>query len=855
MKRKKATLHTGKRGFTNGVDGTNGKKVAPAKSTRRPVFRQPKTELEQAIQRYIDLFDFAPIGYVTFDRVGRIEEINFAAIRLLRRSRRQLIGTTFAICVAKEETQLFLNHLRDCRSSDSPVVTELNLTRADGGKIPVLLSSTATLSLMKDGARLYQTAIFDLTERKAADAALREKDAELELIVTQTPFMLTRCSRDLRYRYVSRAYAMMLGRTPEEIAGKPIAEIMGKEALKAISPHIETVLKGHTVEYQTEVSIQGVGAPYLHCVYSPDRDAKGTVIGWFGSIVDITEQKRTEQVLAETALNERALSEFVQHQQEARTIREIYAAALDAILTALRCDRASILLFDAKDVMRFVDWRDLSARYRKEVEGHSPWKANVPDPQPVCIANVDSANLPRRLKSVIEAEGIHAVAFIPLIVEGKLIGKFMAYYNAPHDFTNKEIALALSIAYQLALGVNRKGADEALRESHQRLQATYERASIGISECSAEGKYIGANEEFSRMLGYTKDEILQRGIKDVTHKKDYPHEIKLYRQLVQGEIPFYRIEKRFVRKDGSIIWTEMLRSIVRDSEGAALYTIGAVRDVTQAKEAQAALQKSKELLEQRVRERTHDLLVANKELKSEIERRKGLEGEILSISDREQQRLGQELHDGLCQHLTAVAFMARSVALRLKNHRVIEVSDIEKIAELVNEAAADMRNLSRALHRSDVDAAKLVDALEDLADREIWKVPCRLEIKPSFHIEDDTAAAQLYRIAREAVINANKHAQARKIVVSLERSSKEMVLRVTDDGIGFSNRPQLKQGLGTHIMSYRAQLMGGRLEIDSPRRGGTRLSCYLPNKTLQSGKGEDALRLPAKITKALSVLI
>src|SRR5881398_1320487 len=234
-----------------------------------------------------------------------------------------------------------------------------------------------------------------------------------------------------------------------------------------------------------------------------------------------------------------------------------------------------------------------------------------------------------------------------------------------------------------------------------------------------------------------------------------------------------------------------------------------------------------EVLDHRVRERTAKLSAANKQLKNEIERRKGLEGEILAISDREQQRLGQELHDGICQHLTAVAFMARSVALRLKNHRVIEVSDIEKIAELVNDAATDTRNLSRALHRSDVDAAGLVNALQDLVDREIWKVPCRLEVKPSFHIEDDIAAAQLYRIAREAVINANNHAQAREIVIKLERSRERIVLRVIDDGIGFSNERKLKQGLGAHIMKYRARLIGGRLEIDSPKRGGTRVSCYL----------------------------
>src|SRR6266853_4031702 len=570
MKREKASLATGKRGLTNGADGTNGKKVAPAKSPRRPVFCQQKTELEQAMQRYIDLFDFAPIGYVTFDRVGRIEEINFAATRLLRRSRRQLIGTTFAICVAKKDTQLFLNHLRECRSSDSPVVSELNLTRAEGGKIPVLLSSTATLSLMKDGARLYQTAIFDLTERKRAE--------------------------------------------------------------------------------------------------------------------------------------------------------------------------------------------------------------------------------------------------------------------------------------------------KALRENQQRLQATYERALIGISEASPEGNYVGANEEFCRILGYTKDEILQSGIKDVTHKEDYSREINLYRQLIAGEIPFYRMEKRYVCKDGAIIWTELLRSIVRDSEGGPLYTIGAERDITQQKKAEAALQKSKDLLEQRVRERTRELHRTNKELENEIERRKGLEGEILAVSDREQQRLGQELHDGLCQHLTAVAFMARSVALRLKNHRVIDASDIEKIAQLVNDAATDTRDLSRALHRSDVASAGFITALEDLIDREIWKIPCRLEVRPSFHIEDSVAAAHLYRIAREAVINANKHAQAREIVIKLERSQQGMVLRVIDDGVGVSVESKLPRGLGFHIMNYRAQLMAGRLEIERPKKGGTCVSCYFPNSAYQSRKSDATKsnklpRLSGKLTKALVALI
>jgi signal transduction histidine kinase len=292
-------------------------------------------------------------------------------------------------------------------------------------------------------------------------------------------------------------------------------------------------------------------------------------------------------------------------------------------------------------------------------------------------------------------------------------------------------------------------------------------------------------------------------------------------------------------KDGSKVVVMSRWSLDRDERRKPMSILETNTDITARKKAEAALRRTKQLLEVRVRARTLELNRSNKKLEEEISRRKGLEGEILSVSDREQQRLGQELHDGLCQHLTAVAFMTRSIALRLRDHRVVDADDIEKVAELVNNAAVDTRNLSRALHRVDVDAAALVVALQDLVDREIWRTPCRLEMKPSFQINDDAAAAHLYRIAREAVINASKHAQARQIVVRLERVRKEMVLRVIDDGIGFPKDLKPQQGLGYHIMKYRAQLMGGRLEIDSPQTGGTRVSCYFPSHVPGSRKGSN----------------
>src|SRR5262249_11904206 len=110
------------------------------------------------------------------------------------------------------------------------------------------------------------------------------------------------------------------------------------------------------------------------------------------------------------------------------------------------------------------------------------------------------------------------------------------------------------------------------------------------------------------------------------------------------------------------------------------------------------------------------------------------------------------------------------------------------------------------------------------------RTPCRLEVKPSFRIDNDFAAGHLYRIAREAVINANKHAQARQIVVKLERSRNGMVLRVVDDGVGVPNERGLMRGLGLHIMRYRAELVGGCLEIEAPKRSGTQISFYFPNQ-------------------------
>jgi PAS domain S-box-containing protein len=1102
MKRTKGISDVRKRIPNDGVDGANAKKSMAVKSMPLRTFQRTKQELDQAIQRYIDLFEFAPIGYVTFDRVGRIEEINLEAVRLVDRTRRQLVGITFAVCVVKEDTQLFLRHLLECRSSDRPVVTELRLQRRNGEKIPVQLSSTATFGLMKDGARLYQTAIVDLTERKRfeekiqrseeryrtlfdlipvaiyvcdADGIIQEynrraaelwgcepgpngegprfcgsrkiyypdgrlmpheecpmarvlrgeklKAEDLEIIIERpdgerrhvipAPRIIKNVHGkitgainslfDITERKRAETAAMRLaavvqsshdaiaaktlngiitdwnqgaerifGYKPKEIIGKSVLTLIPKDRQDEEQEILRRIRHGESLDHYETVRRRKDGQLIdVSLTISPIKGPKGDIVGVSKIARDITIQKQTERRLTEQArlLNltndaiivrddqdrivywnhgaeemygfsaeealgkithqllqtahpedlgkirrnlerdnrwsgelvhtrkdgraitvfsrwtldrdargraasiletntdvtarkhaeqqQRALYQFSQLQYIATNVDEMHDAALDAILLAMDCHRASILLFDKENVTRFVAWRGLSERYRKAVEGHSPWKPDAKSPKPVCINDVDIADIPKPLKSTIRSESIRAAAFIPLVSSRKLIGKFMIYYDAPHVFTDEELKLATTIATQLAQAIEHKRDEEALRESEARLRATVEQATAGVARCDTNGRIIFANRTLCKMLGYKESELIGKSVAEVTYRDDRKKTMRLFRRMIQEGKPF-EIEKRYVRKDGSVLWADVSASAIREPNGKAQSTVAVIVDITARKKVEQVLQRSNEALEELVHQRTKALSLANAELKAEIERRKGLEGEILEISDREQQRLAQELHDGICQHLTAVAFMARSVGLRLKNHRVIEVKDIEKIAELVNNAATDTRNLSRALHRFDVDAAGLVEALEDLVDREMWRTPCRLEVKPSFHLDDDTVAAHLYRIAREAVINANKHAQARQIVVKLERSRQgQMVLSVTDDGVGIQEARNGARGLGFHIMNYRAGLMGGQLKVESPEKGGTRVACCLPDGTVKSNKRKKRApeRLSAKLTKALNTLI
>ena len=139
----------------------------------------------------------------------------------------------------------------------------------------------------------------------------------------------------------------------------------------------------------------------------------------------------------------------------AQSLQQIYDAALDVIIAALGCERASILLFNAQGVMEFVAWRGLSAEYREILRGHSPWKLGERDPDPIFVTDIDETAEPDWVKAMIRKEGIRALGFIPLVVDGAVIGKFMAYYPEPRTLQSREFDLAVNITLQLGFSLQR----------------------------------------------------------------------------------------------------------------------------------------------------------------------------------------------------------------------------------------------------------------------------------------------------------------------------------------------------------------------------------------------------------------
>lgn len=394
-----------------------------------------------------------------------------------------------------------------------------------------------------------------------------------------------------------------------ELLGYSAGELLGRSIF---DPALAEVPETDRVEFGRQVRGEIYRYRIQKRLYRPDgsklwisitsssvRDEEGRFLYAVRIQEDITARKHAEDELARRMEEQTALYQFTDSLKNCASLVDIYSHALTAIQRALRCDRAAILMLDASGVMKFEAWRGLSERYRDAVEGHSPWSADAVDPEPVSIENVERAEIDGELKRHVRGEGIAALGFIPIVAEGRLVGKFMTYYDRAHHFANAENGLSLTIAQQIGFAIERMRGETARRNAERaayQLAAIVESCEDAIISKDVNGIVATWNQGAERLFGYKAEEVVGRPITLLIPTERLNEEPVLLARIIAGErIQHYETLRR--RKDGKLIDVSLMISPVRNREGRIVGASKIARDITDRKEAEAKLQLSEQRLQ------------------------------------------------------------------------------------------------------------------------------------------------------------------------------------------------------------------------------------------------------------------
>ena len=334
----------------------------------------------------------------------------------------------------------------------------------------------------------------------------------------------------------------------------------------------------------------------------------------------------------------------------------------------------------------------------------------------------------------------------------------------------------------------------AVRDGEERLRAILDTAVEGIITIDERGLIESFNPASERIFGYQAAEVIGKNVNvlmSTPHREQHDGYLENYRRTGHAKIIGIGRETFARKKDGTLFPMELSVSEVKLSD-RRIFT-GFIRDITE---------------------------------------RKRLEKEILEISEREQRRIGQDLHDGLCQHLAGIEMLSQVLARRLAAKDKDGHTRATEIARAVREAISQTRLLARGLSPVTLEAEGLMSALAELAlnVEKMFGVPCRFDCEQVVKFDDSAAATHLFRIVQEAVSNAIKHGRAKNIVISLLDEPAQLRVGVSDNGLGFPENFSGGTGMGLRIMQTRIGMVGGTLTVERNSGGGTSVLCTAPKK-------------------------
>src|SRR5580693_5344369 len=336
-----------------------------------------------------------------------------------------------------------------------------------------------------------------------------------------------------------------------------------------------------------------------------------------------------------------------------------------------------------------------------------------------------------------------------------------------------------------------KRTEEALQEERNVVSAILHTVGALVVVLDPQGRIVRFNRACEQVSGYSFVEVKEKYFWDLCVVPEEAERFKIIVEQLRIENSTRDYETSWVARDGSrrlIAWSS---AILPGEDGTPAYIIATGIDITE---------------------------------------RKRLEKAILEISAEEQRRIGQDLHDGLGQHLTGIAFMSKVQEQKLAEKGLAEAAEAARIVGLVNDAINKTRELAHGLLPVISDAHGLMSALKRWAVEveDLFNISCSLRIEEPVLIHDANMSTHLYRIAQEAVNNAIKHGQAKNIMISLFARNEYGTLKIENDGLGMREPSTNDSGMGMQIMNYRARMIGGSLKVESGGTRGITITCLFP---------------------------
>ncbi len=554
-----------------------------------------RTRAEEALKegeaRLRQVQSVAQMGFLDWDlRTGEILLSDDAyRIHGLERQERFVTPEFVAKVVHRDDVEFVAEALKDALEGVREYDIDHRIVWPDGTVRWVHAQAQLTRNAEGKPERLLGTVV-DITERKRAEEALKESEERYRLIVTNTSDGIFSLDLEGRITFASPHWVERGGYTEAEVIGRRMTDFLPEASRAVAEERFALALRGEDIPpYEVELLESGGARRVVEVNMSSLTAASGEVIGRIGVFRDITERKRADDLKA-------AIYEISEAAQRAISLDDLFAAVHRIVGRLMEARNLYIALYDAATNLisfpYFVDEMDERPEPFPAERGMTSYVVRTGKPllaTPEVLRDLEEQNEVERL-------GAASVDWlgVPLKVQDRVIGVLAVQsYTGQVPYTEAEKGILVYVSGQVAQAIERKRVENELRSSEARFRSYFELPLYGIAISSAEKKWLQVNDRLCAILGYSKDELTTMTWPEITHPDDMGSNVRQFERLLGGEIEQYELEKRFIRKNGEAVWTNLAAGCVRRPDGSVDFLVVLVEDISERKAAEEALEHSR----------------------------------------------------------------------------------------------------------------------------------------------------------------------------------------------------------------------------------------------------------------------